>query len=145
MHRKLRRADVSYPLYQRQSKEASGKRADDFHITEKMSSAPVIDSNLLNDDKNQLLLKCTALEDFRNSFPAKISESFTLYTIIRSELVTSAYSRWILVGEHNDNLWCCEVLRPDTQSYKEMLQLSKGTSSPGEIRELDMGKNLMWR
>lgn len=101
------------------------------------SSAPVSETELLQK-------KCEAIENFRNSFPYKIADGYILYNIMRTELQVSGYSRWQVVGEYNNQLWEYTLLRPDTQSYKEMLSLAAATSAPAELEELDFSKQLLW-
>ena len=88
--------------------------------------------------------KCDAIEAFRNSFPCRINDNLTLYNLIRTEITVSSHSRWLAIGEYNGELWRCSVLRPDTQSHKEMLMLAYGAHSPQDIQELDQSADLMW-
>lgn len=92
----------------------------------------------------KLQKKCETIEAFRNSFPYQIANDYILYNVIRTELVVSAYSRWQLVGEHKGNLWAYSLLRPDTQSHKEMLSLAVATQAPQELEELNFANQLMW-
>jgi len=63
---------------------------------------------------------------------------------MRTEIQVSGYSRWQLVGEFDNQLWEYSLLRPDTQSYKEMLSLAAATSSPQELGELNVSGQLLW-
>lgn len=54
------------------------------------------------------------------------------------------YSKWLLVGEIGGQLWAYSLLRPDTQSHKEMLCLAAGTHAPKELEELNLSKQLLW-
>lgn len=92
----------------------------------------------------QLRRKCETLEKYRSSFPYPIAEGYVLYGVMRTELKVSAYSRWLLVGEINGQLWAYSLLRPDSQSHKEMLCLAAGTHAPKELEELDLSKQLLW-
>ena len=92
----------------------------------------------------QLRRKCEALEKFRSSFPYTIAEGYVLFGVMRTELKVSAFSRWLLVGEIGGQLWAYSLLRPDTQSHKEMLCLAAGTHAPKELEELDLSKQLLW-
>lgn len=85
----------------------------------------------------QLRRKCETLEKFRSSFPYTIAEGYVLFGVMRTELKVSAFSRWLLVGEIGGQLWAYSLLRPDTQSHKEMLCLAAGTHAPKELEELD--------
>lgn len=92
----------------------------------------------------QLRRKCETLEKFRSSFPYTIAEGYVLFGVMRTELKVSAFSRWLLVGEIGGQLWAYSLLRPDTQSHKEMLCLAAGTHVPKELEELDLSKQLLW-
>ena len=92
----------------------------------------------------QLRRKCETLEKFRSSFPYTIAEGYVLFGVMRTELKVSAFSRWLLVGEIGGQLWAYSLLRPDTQSHKEMLCLAAGTHAPKELEELDLSKQLLW-
>lgn len=102
-----------------------------------MPSAPVSETELLRK-------KCETIENFRNSFPYRIADGYILYNIMRTEIQVSGFSRWQLVGEFNNQLWEYTLLRPDTQSYKEMLSLAAATSSPQELGELNISDQLLW-
>ena len=78
------------------------------------------------------------------SFPYTIAEGYVLFGVMRTELKVSAFSRWMLVGEIGGQLWAYSLLRPDTQSHKEMLCLAAGTHAPKELEELDLSKQLLW-
>lgn len=92
----------------------------------------------------QLRRKCETFEKFRSSFPYTIAEGYVLFGVMRTELKVSAFSRWLLVGEIGGQLWAYSLLRPDTQSHKEMLCLAAGTHAPKELEELDLSKQLLW-
>ena len=92
----------------------------------------------------QLRRKCETPEKFRSSFPYTIAEGYVLFGVMRTELKVSAFSRWLLVGEIGGQLWAYSLLRPDTQSHKEMLCLAAGTHAPKELEELDLSKQLLW-
>ena len=92
----------------------------------------------------QLRRKCETLEKFRSSFPYTIAEGYVLFGVMRTELKVSAFSRWLLVGEIGGQLWAYSLLRPDTQSHKEMLCLAAGTHAPKELEELDLSRQLLW-
>ena len=92
----------------------------------------------------QLRRKCETLEKFRSSFPYTIAEGYVLFGVMRTERKVSAFSRWLLVGEIGGQLWAYSLLRPDTQSHKEILCLAAGTHAPKELEELDLSKQLLW-
>ena len=95
-------------------------------------------------DTELLLKKCETLENFRNSFPYRIADGYILYNIMRIEIQVSGFSRWQLVGEFEGQLWEYTLLRPDTQSYKEMLSLAAATAEPAELKELNISEQLLW-
>lgn len=101
------------------------------------SSVPVSEADLLRK-------KCETIEKFRNSFPYRIADGYILYNIMRTELQVSGFSRWQLVGEFEGQLWEYTLLRPDTQSYKEMLSLAAATTAPAELSELNISEQLLW-
>lgn len=96
-------------------------------------------------DIETLQKKCDAIESFRNSFPYKIADGYVLYNIIRTELSVSSHSRWLFVGQHGENLWAYSMIRPDTQSYKELLSLAASTTAPQDLEELDQSTVLLWK
>ena len=95
-------------------------------------------------ETERLRKKCETIENFRNSFPHKISEGYILYNIMRTEIQVSNFSRWQIVGEYDNQLWEYTLLRPDTQSYKEMFNLAAATSAPTELKELNISEQLLW-
>lgn len=95
-------------------------------------------------DTELLLKKCETLEKFRGSFPYRIADGYILYNIMRTEIQVSGFSRWQLVGEFDGQLWEYTLLRPDTQSYKEMLSLAAATEAPAELGELNISEQLLW-
>lgn len=100
--------------------------------------------NTQPDEIDSLRERCETVENFRNSFPCEISEQYAIYNIMRTELNVSAFSRWKIVGWYDSQLWELSVLRPDSQSYKEMLCLVSATKTPGQLQELDLSKQLLW-
>ena len=100
--------------------------------------------NPVSNEIDMMRKKCETIESFRNSFPYKIADGYILYNIIRTEIQVSGYSRWQLVGEYEGQLWEYTLLRPDTQSYKEMLSLAAATNAPAELEELNISDQLLW-
>lgn len=88
--------------------------------------------------------KCDALETFRNSFPYKIADGYILYNIMRTNLQVSKASTWQIVGDYNGDLWECSIVRPHTQSYKELLTLIASTKEPTEVGALNQSETLLW-
>lgn len=89
--------------------------------------------------------KCEAIEAFRNSFPYRISDTYVIFAVLRTELVPSSHSRWQIVGQIDNDLWEYSLLRPDTQSYKKMLCLVGSTKAPNKLKELNQSDTLLWR
>ena len=100
--------------------------------------------NPVSNEIDMMRKKCETIESFRNSFPYKIADGYILYNVIRTEIQVSGYSRWQLVGEYEGQLWEYTLLRPDTQSYKEMLSLAAATNAPAELEELNISDQLLW-
>lgn len=100
-----------------------------------------------NSHRNIELLRerCETIENFRNSFPYIIDNGYSIYNVIRTEVNVSAYSRWLIVGEYNNQLWSCYLLRPDTQTHKEMLSLAASTTDPSEIERLNQANALIFQ
>ena len=88
--------------------------------------------------------KCDALETFRNSFPYKIADGYILYNIMRINLQVGKASTWQIVGDYNGDLWECSIVRPHTQSYKELLTLVASTKEPTEVGALNQSETLLW-
>ena len=120
-------------------------RAQVEDLKEKVSIDSVSRLEKMPESDTELLRKkCDTLENFRNSFPYRIADGYILYNIMRTEIQVSGFSRWQIVGEFNEQLWEYTLLRPDTQSYKEMLSLVSATSEPAELEELNVSKQLLW-
>ena len=114
-------------------------------LKEQISAAPVHSQEEPEETDTEFLRKkCEAIENFRNSFPYQIADGYLLYNIMRTEIQVSGFSRWQLVGEFDGQLWEYTLLRPDTQSYKEMLSLAAATKAPAELSELNISEHLLW-
>lgn len=107
------------------------------NLVRKQEEAPESDTELLRK-------KCETIEKFRNTFPYRIADGYILYNIMRTEIQVSGFSRWQIVGEFDGQLWEYTLLRPDTQSYKEMLNLAAATEAPAELGELNVSEQLLW-
>lgn len=97
----------------------------------------------LPEDIKNLQNKCEALENYRSSFPYKVADGYVIYNIIRLEL-TATYSKWLIVGIFEEELWSYPIMRPAEQKYKEMLRLVSSTKEPEDIKELEQSENLFW-
>lgn len=101
-------------------------------------------SGAVKDEYETLKNKCDAIEAFRNSFPYKIADGYILYNIMRTNLQVGKASTWQIVGDYNGDLWECSIVRPHTQSYKELLTLVASTKEPNEISTLNQSETLLW-
>lgn len=105
--------------------------------------AEVVSKKDLPEDIKNLQSKCEALENYRSSFPYKVAEGYVIYNIIRLEL-TATYSKWLIVGIFEEELWSYPIMRPAEQKYKEMLRLVSSTNEPEDLKELEQSENLFW-
>lgn len=101
-------------------------------------------SGTVKEEYEALKNKCEAIESFRNSFPYKIADGYVLFNIMRTDLQVGRTSTWQIVGDYNGNLWECSIVRPHTQSYKELLTLATSTKEPTEVGALNQSDTLLW-
>lgn len=101
-------------------------------------------SGTVKEEYEALKNKCEAIESFRNSFPYKIADGYVLYNIMRTDLQVGRTSTWQIVGDYNGNLWECSIVRPHTQSYKELLTLAASTKEPTEVGAFNQSDTLLW-
>lgn len=101
-------------------------------------------SGTVKEEYEALKNKCEAIESFRNSFPYKIADGYVLYNIMRTDLQVGRTSTWQIVGDYNEDLWECSIVRPHTQSYKELLTLAASTEEPTEVGALNQSDTLLW-
>ena len=101
-------------------------------------------SGAVKDEYETLKNKCEAIESFRNSFPYRIADGYILYNIMRTNLQVGKTSTWQIVGDYNGDLWECSIVRPHTQSYKELLTLVASTDEPTEVGALNQSDTLLW-
>lgn len=101
-------------------------------------------SGTVKEEYEALKNKCEAIESFRNSFPYKIADGYVLYNIMRTDLQVGRTSTWQIVGDYNGDLWECSIVRPHTQSYKELLTLAVSTKEPTEVGALNQSNTLLW-
>lgn len=88
--------------------------------------------------------KSEVLESYRNSFPYLVQPGYTVFNVIRTEVMPDKYSRWLIVGEFGDELWKTTIIRRDMQTYGEMLTLISKTETPDGITELNEQNALPW-
>ena len=113
-------------------------------LNKKLAAAPVINPAIAGLDNNSLMQKCAFLEQYRNSFPYQVADGYRILAIIKTGVEVSRYSRWMIVGESGNQLFSLDLIRPDNQSYKEMLQLIVSTNTPQEISSFSMHENVWW-
>ena len=101
-------------------------------------------SGAVKEEYEALKNKCEAIESFRNSFPYKIADGYVLYNIMRTDLQVGRTSTWQIVGDYKGDLWECSIVRPHTQSYKELLTLATSTKEPTEVGALNQSDTLLW-
>lgn len=88
--------------------------------------------------------KSEVLESYRNSFPCLVQPGYTVFNVIRTEVMPDKYSRRLIVGEFGGELWRTAVIRRDMQTYGEMLSLIKATETPDGITKLNEQNALPW-
>ena len=88
--------------------------------------------------------KSEVLESYRKSFPCLVQPGYTVFNVIRTEVVPDKYSRWLIVGEFGDELWKTTIIRRDMQTYGEMLTLISKTETPDGITKLNEQNALPW-
>ena len=101
-------------------------------------------SGAIKEEYDFLKQKCEMIEGFRNSFPCKIADGYILYNIMRTNLQVGRSSTWQIVGDYHGDLWEVSIVRPHTQSYKEMLTLVAATAEPNQITGLNQSETLLW-
>lgn len=99
----------------------------------------------VKEEYDNLRQKCEAIETFRNSFPYKIADGYALYNIMRTDLQVGHASTWQIVGDYNGELWELSIVRPISQTYKEMLTLVAATAEPNQIAALNQSTSLLWQ
>lgn len=99
----------------------------------------------VKEEYDNLRQKCETIEAFRNSFPYKIADGYVLYNIMRTDLQVGHASTWQIVGDYNGELWEVSIVRPLSQTYKEMLTLVAATAEPNQIAALNQSTSLLWQ
>ena len=98
----------------------------------------------VKEEYDNLRQKCETIEAFRNSFPYKVADGYVLYNIMRTDLQVGHASTWQIVGDYNGELWELSIVRPLSQTYKEMLTLVAATTEPNQISALNQSSTLLW-
>ena len=115
--------------YDKASEEISllERQADELNRALKISEHNL---KTLKENEPEYKRKSEVLEGYRNSFPCLVQPGYTLFNVIRTEVVPDKYSRWLIVGEFGDELWKTTIIRRDMQTYGEMLTLISKTEHP---------------
>lgn len=129
--------------YDKASEEISllERQADELNRSLKISEHNL---KTLKETEPEYKRKSEVLESYRNSFPCLVQPGYTLFNVIRTEVVPDKYSRWLIVGEFGDELWKTTIIRRDMQTYGEMLTLISKTETPDGITELNEQNALPW-
>lgn len=117
------------------------RQADELNRALKISEHNL---KTLKENEPEYKRKSEVLESYRNSFPCLVQPGYTLFNVIRTEVVPDKYSRWLIVGEFGDELWKTTIIRRDMQTYGEMLTLISKTETPDGITELNEQNALPW-
>lgn len=147
-YRDKRLNDAYYKRFTSASEEADKYKQRMMEVAEERDSLKsqleYYTSGAVKDEYETLKNKCDAIESFRNSFPYKIADGYILYNIMRINLQVGKASTWQIVGDYNGDLWECSIVRPHTQSYKELLTLVASTKEPTEVGALNQSETLLW-
>lgn len=117
------------------------KKADELYSALKISEQNI---KALKETEPEYKRKSEVLESYRNSFPFSVQPGYTVFNVIRTEVVPDKYSRWLIVGEFGDELWRTSIIRRDMQTYGEMLTLIGKTETPDNIAELNEQNAFPW-
>lgn len=98
----------------------------------------------LKESEPEYKRKSEVLESYRNSFPCLVQPGYTVFNVIRTEVMPDKYSRWLIVGQFGDELWKTTIIRRDMQTYGEMLTLISKTETPDGITKLNEQNALPW-
>ena len=129
--------------YDKASEEISllERQADELNRALKISEHNL---KTLKETEPEYKRKSEVLESYRNSFPCLVQPGYTVFNVIRTEVMPDKYSRWLIVGEFGDELWKTTIIRRDMQTYGEMLTLISKTETPDGITELNEQNALPW-
>lgn len=129
--------------YDKASEEISllEKQADELNRALKISEHNL---KTLKETEPEYRRKSEVLESYRNSFPCLVQPGYTVFNVIRTEVMPDKYSRRLIVGEFGDELWKTTIIRRDMQTYGEMLSLIKTTETPDDSAALNEQNALPW-
>lgn len=129
--------------YDKASEEISllEKQADELNRALKISEHNL---KTLKENEPEYKRKSEVLESYRNSFPCLVQPGYTVFNVIRTEVMPDKYIRWLIVGEFGDELWKTTIILRDMQTYGEMLTLISKTETPDGITKLNEQNALPW-
>lgn len=82
------------------------------------------------------------MQGWIDNFPCQITPQFKLYNLFETELVTGAYSRWLIPGEENGMLFSVEIIRQDNQNKIELFRALQNIQTKEDILKFDMAREL---
>lgn len=137
-----------YPLLkgfeEKALKKGYDKASEEIALLERTVNELRQNIQALKETEPEYKRKSEVLESYRNSFPYLVQPGYTLFNVIRTEVVPDKYSRWLIVGEFGDELWKTTIIRRDMQTYGEMLTLISKTETPDGITKLNEQNALPW-
>ena len=137
-----------YPLLkgfeEKALKKGYDKASEEISLLERTVNELRQNIQTLKETEPEYKRKSEVLESYRNSFPCLVQPGYTLFNVIRTEVMPDKYSRWLIVGEFGDELWKTTIIRRDMQTYGEMLTLIRKTEVPDGITELNEQNALPW-
>ena len=137
-----------YPLLkgfeEKALKKGYDKASEEIALLERTVNELRQNIQALKETEPEYKRKSEVLESYRNSFPCLVQPGYTVFNVIRTEVMPDKYSRWLIVGEFGDELWKTTIIRRDMQTYGEMLTLIRKTEAPDSITELNEQNALPW-
>ena len=137
-----------YPLLkgfeEKALKKGYDKASEEIALLERTVNELRQNIQALKETEPEYKRKSEVLESYRNSFPCLVQPGYTVFNVIRTEVMPDKYSRWLIVGEFGDELWKTTIIRRDMQTYGEMLTLISKTETPDGITELNEQNALPW-
>ena len=137
-----------YPLLkgfeEKALKKGYDKASEEIALLERTVNELRQNIQALKETEPEYKRKSEVLESYRNSFPCLVQPGYTVFNVIRTEVMPDKYSRWLIVGEFGDELWKTTIIRRDMQTYGEMLTLISKTETPDGITKLNEQNALPW-
>lgn len=125
-------------------KKGYDKASEEISLLERTVNELRQNIQTLKETEPEYRRKSEVLESYRNSFPCLVQPGYTVFNVIRTEVMPDKYSRWLIVGEFGDELWKTTIIRRDMQTYGEMLTLISKTETPDGITKLNEQNALPW-